>query len=176
MAATFHTTAIADSQRAIAGSEHHDKRHRHNAALGRPPRGASHNLRQPHNTRGRRANGLGLCRQAAADEGLCIETLELDLEQAPLPAGPFVAISCFHYLQRDLFPSLRERLAPPGLLICELPTRRNLERNARPSARFLVEEGELRELCAPLELLHFEEGWVGDRALARALARRGPDR
>ena len=116
--------------------------------------------------------GLELTRNTARAQGLELETLELDLEQSPLPAGAFALVSCFHYLQRDLFPHLRERLEPGGVLMCELPTRRNLERHARPGARFLLESNELLTLCAPLEVVYYREGWVDDRSLARILARK----
>lgn len=116
--------------------------------------------------------GLRLAREAAARAGVSIETRELDLERDPLPEGPFAAISCFHYLQRDLFPRMRERLAPGGVLVCEIATVRNLERHAKPSARFLLEPGELRALCAGLELVTYGEDWRDGRFLARAIARR----
>jgi tellurite methyltransferase len=115
---------------------------------------------------------LRLAREAAGRDGLRLETHELDLERDPLPDGPFAAISCFHYLQRDLFPRMRERLTPGGVLVCEIATLRNLERHASPSARFLLEPGELRALCADLELVACTEEWHGDRFLARAIARR----
>jgi len=94
------------------------------------------------------------------------------LEWQPLPDGPFVAISCFHYLQRDLFPKLAERLAPGGVLVCEIATDRNLERHAKPSQRFLLESNELLRLCAPLELVFYREGWQDDRCQAQIVARR----
>ncbi len=64
------------------------------------------------------------------------------------------------------------RLAPGGVLACEIATVQNLERHAKPSRRFLLELGELPRLCAPLEVVHYTEGWQGDRCLARILARR----
>jgi len=115
--------------------------------------------------------GLELAREAAAREGLRIETLALDLERESLPPGPFAAISVFHYLQRDLFPHLIERLAPGGVLACEIATVRNLERQPKPSARFLLQPGELVDLCGSLKLLTYSEDWRGDRFLARALGR-----
>lgn len=116
---------------------------------------------------------LERCRARAAADGLDVRTEVRDLERDPLPRGPFDVVSCFHYLQRELFPAFRARLAPGGLFLCELATRRNLERHARPSARFLVEPGELPLLVAPLEVLFYGEGWLGGRALAR-IAARGP--
>ncbi|HKC52165.1 MAG TPA: class I SAM-dependent methyltransferase [Myxococcota bacterium] len=111
---------------------------------------------------------LRLAREAAERAGLRIETRELDLELDPLPDGPFAAISCFHYLQRDLFPRMRERLTPGGVLVCEIATRLNLERHASPSARFLLEPDELRALCAGLELVSYSEEWHEEERAARA--------
>jgi SAM-dependent methyltransferase len=117
------------------------------------------------------SEGLRLARESAAREGLALETGALDLEREPLPDGPFAAISCFHYLQRDLFPALVARLAPGGVLACEIATVRNLEQHAKPSERFLLREGELLGLCRPLAPVFHSEGWVDGRALARILAR-----
>lgn len=83
-------------------------------------------------------------------------------------------ILSFHYLQRDLFPRFADALAPGGLLVFCQPTERNLERNPRPSARFLLKEGELAELVPEgLEILSLEEAWLEeDRHEARLVARR----
>ncbi len=115
---------------------------------------------------------LRLVREAAERAGLRLATRELDLERESLPDGPFAAISVFHYLQRDLFPRLCETLAPGGVLVCEIATVRNLERNPKPSARFLLQPAELRDLCAGLELVSYSEEWRSGRFVARALARR----
>ncbi len=117
--------------------------------------------------------GLRRARESAARAGLALETRVQDLEREPLSeGGSFAAISCFHYLQRELFPVLAARLAPGGVLACEIATVRNLERNAKPSRRFLLEPNELLRLCAPLEVVFYREGWQGDRSEARILARR----
>jgi SAM-dependent methyltransferase len=116
--------------------------------------------------------GLEQAREAALRAGLSLETLVIDLECESLPPGPFSVITCFHYLQRDLFPRLIERLAPGGWLCVEIATLGNLERHAHPSRRFLLEPGELPRLCDPLAIMHSSEGWFDDRCVARAVARR----
>ena len=116
--------------------------------------------------------GLGRASEAAARADLHLSTRALDLEREPIEEGPFAAISCFHYLQRDLFPLLAARLAPGGVLAAEIATVRNLERNMKPSRRFLLEPNELLRLCAPLEIVCYREGWHADRCSARVLARR----
>jgi hypothetical protein len=56
------------------------------------------------------------------------------------------------------------------VLLAQVATRRNLERHAKPSARFLLETNELLGLVAPLEVEVFREGWLDDRCVARVLA------
>jgi len=114
--------------------------------------------------------GLELARRAAEAEGLAIETLIRDLEAEPLPDGPFDVITCFHFRQRDLFPSIGERLRPGGVFIGEVATVPNLERHTSPSLRYLAGPGELKRDCQPLEIVYYREGWFADRASARVVA------
>ena len=116
--------------------------------------------------------GLDLARQRALAQGSQIETMSVDLEVDSLPEGPFDLITCFNYRQRNLFPSIRERLKIGGSLLAEIAIVTNLERHAHPSLRYLAQLGELRQDCAPLEILYYQEGWFDDRASARVLARR----
>jgi SAM-dependent methyltransferase len=116
---------------------------------------------------------LALARERAEAEGLPLTTLERDLGEAPLPPGPFALVTCFHFLRRPLFPDMAAVLAPGGLLVVEIATRRNLERHASPSERFLVEEGELPGLVVGLEVLSHDEDWrPSGRHEARLVARR----
>ena len=116
--------------------------------------------------------GLALADQAAAAQGLEIGTLAADLEAQPLPPGPFDLITCFNYRQRDLFPAIHDRLKDGGFFLAEFATVPNLERHAHPSRGYLAEPGELRQDCAPLEIVYYQEGWLNDRASARVLARK----
>ena len=116
--------------------------------------------------------GLDLVRRIAVAQGLQIEILSVDLEAEPLPAGPFDVITGFNYRQRNLFPCIRERLRDGGFFLAEVATVPNLERHAHPSLKYLAEPGELRRDCAPLEIVHYQEGWYDDRASARVVARK----
>jgi 2-polyprenyl-3-methyl-5-hydroxy-6-metoxy-1,4-benzoquinol methylase len=117
--------------------------------------------------------GLAILSSAAAREGLAIETVQVDLEQAELPAGPFSLITCFHYHQPSLWPALRSRLAPGGVVLAELLTVANLERHPHPSRRWLSRPNELLDLAAAgLHVVFYREGWIEDRSVARLLARR----
>lgn len=117
--------------------------------------------------------GLALLRETAADEGMRVRTVVADLERDPLPEGSYDLAACFHYRQRDLLPRIVERLAPGGMVVIELATVRNLEKNPMPSRRWLAEPNEvLRDAMTSLEIVYYREGWFGTRHLARAVARR----
>jgi len=116
--------------------------------------------------------GLALAREAASDEGVQIETQQIDLEREPFPEGPFSIIACFHYRQRALFPVITAQVAPGGVVVAELATVKNLERQSKPSRRWLAEPNELLRDCRGLNVEYYREAWVGDRHLARLVARR----
>lgn len=97
----------------------------------------------------RRADGLGVT----------ATTLVTDLANAAVPTGPWDAITCVHYLDRELLPRLGATLSPDGRLVCAIATTTNLERHDRPSARFLLESNELPTLVPDLDIVHFSEGW-----------------
>lgn len=116
--------------------------------------------------------GLEQARQGALSKGSHIETISADLEVDPLPEGSFDVITCFNFRQRNLFPSIRERLKVGGCFLADAATVPNLERHSHPSLKYLAEPGELRLDCAPLEILYYAEGWSDDRSSARVVARR----
>jgi tellurite methyltransferase len=116
------------------------------------------------------ARALALARSS----GVPLTVAELDLDRDPLPAGPFDLVVCVHYLDRALFASFASVLRPGGLLVFVQPTRTNLTRHPHPSARFLLDDGELPHLLQGLEIVRYDEGWFPDdgRHEARLLARR----
>ncbi len=112
--------------------------------------------------------------ERADEEHISLDTVQVDLTSDPLPDGPWDLIVLFHYLDRDLFPTITETLVSGGTLIGALATVRNLERNPRPPRPYLLEEGELPALLVGLEVVRYEEGWQDGHHDARFLARRPP--
>ena len=114
--------------------------------------------------------------RAAADEGLSLATLRVDLEETPLPAGPWDLVVCTYFLHRPLFAAFPAALAPGGWLVFAHATRRNLERHARPGPAFVLEEGELATLVRGLRVVQLAEGWFEEgRHEARLVARKPED-
>lgn len=117
-------------------------------------------------------------RARASRAGVALTTLELDLQTEPLPPGPWTVVTCFDYLQRELFAAIRDQLEPGGLVLFAGATKTNLERHAHPSARFLLELGEGPELVAPpgtdMVRMLVQEDWFSDtgRHECRVVARK----
>jgi SAM-dependent methyltransferase len=109
---------------------------------------------------------------SAREAGSRLGLQRLDVEQEPLPPGPFALVLCLNYLWRPLFAAFPQVLAPGGLLVFAQPTRSNLQRHAHPSARFLLEDGELPGLLEGLEIVSYSEAWTEQgRHEARLVAR-----
>ncbi|MEZ5245474.1 MAG: class I SAM-dependent methyltransferase [Acidimicrobiales bacterium] len=103
--------------------------------------------------------GLARARTRAEEQGVRLTTVEVDLESAPLPDGPWDVITVANYLQRDLFAAMTERLTTGGLLGVVIATTTNLERHDKPGAAFLLRPGELPGLVDRLEVVHHSEQW-----------------
>jgi tellurite methyltransferase len=111
---------------------------------------------------------VGLARAPAG-----VKTVQLDLEAAPLPQGPWDLILVSHYLHRPLFAQFPALLAKGGLLVVAHPTVTNLARNPKPGRQFLLEDGELGRLVTGLQIISYEEKWFdGDWYEARLVAQK----
>jgi SAM-dependent methyltransferase len=85
-----------------------------------------------------------------------------DIENGPWPlAGrQFDAVVVTNYLWRPLMPTLLASLAPDGVLIYETFTAGN-ETVGKPSrADFLLQPGELLQVCKDLRVVAFEDGFI----------------
>lgn len=109
--------------------------------------------------------------EAARAAGVSLRCQRLDVEVEPLPPGPFDLVLCMNFLWRPLFAGFPKVLAPGGLLVFAQPTRSNLQRHAHPSARFLLEDGELPRLVQGLKIVSYTEDWTEEgRHEARLVA------
>src|SRR5688572_12311802 len=102
--------------------------------------------------------GLAQAAARAAEAGVNLTTLCIDLQDNPFPAGPWDLIVSCRYLHRPLFAVYPRVLAPGGILIVIQPTKTNLQRHEKPPPDFLLEDGELPRLIRGLSIVHSEEG------------------
>ncbi len=121
----------------------------------------------------RSAVAVARAESEARRAGVPLHTTLADLEQGPLPEGPWDLIVCVAFLHRPLFAAFPDALAPGGLLVFEHATRSNLLRHPRPGPACLLDDGELPSLIQNLEVIRYEEGWLDrGRHEARLVARR----
>jgi tellurite methyltransferase len=79
--------------------------------------------------------------------------VEADLDQFVIPPGCFDLISVFRFLDRRLFPMLREALRPGGLLIVETLNVAWRETHPGPPEHYLLEDSELTNLASGMHIL-----------------------
>jgi tellurite methyltransferase len=122
----------------------------------------------------RSAAAITEIRETARGRGLPLRADIVDLEtnDAPLPAAAYDVIVVVHYLHRALFPALKAALKPGGLLVYETFTRAQAARGKPTNPAFLLEPGELGRLVAPLEVLFEREGEFEGKMLASVIAAR----
>jgi len=117
-------------------------------------------------------DALSTARTAARTLDLPIAFICADLTQFPLPKTRFDLVVVTRYLDRALFPALREALLPGGALLYETFTEKQLQRGRGPRSRaHLLQPGELRRAVHGMDVLFDEEVTEPD-ALARIVARR----
>lgn len=129
--------------------------------------------------------GLERGARTAAERGLTVNWIEADLELAP-PAAAFAKshydlIVMVRYVNMPLIPTLAERLADAGCLVCEqhLKTTRDVIGPKNPAYR--LAPNELLAAAGDLRVLFYREGIVEDpdrrpAALAQLIACRGEPR
>lgn len=119
-------------------------------------------------------DAIAFVRDSAARRGLSIDAEVVDLETDPPPTIPagFDAIVVFNYLHRPLVPVLRDALKPGGRIFYETFTTRQAERGHPTNPVFLLNDGELAGLMAPLAVLRSREGEFDGRLVASIVAER----
>lgn len=124
---------------------------------------------------------IGLAEQEAPARGVNLFTVQRDLETETLGSvlervadvvqNRVATVSCVHYLNRTLLASVAAGLPPGAAFMASIATVANQERHERPSARFLLDRGELVDLvmngdkpdrAIPLTVIHSSEGWTAE--------------
>lgn len=120
------------------------------------------------------AGAVHECRHVALTEGLCLETVEADVEKMSLLPASFDVIVNTLFLYRPLFSQYISALRPNGLLFFRTFTTDNLDvlKHPSPNRRYLLDPGELYRSFQELEVIHYQEGVMDDRALATLIARK----
>lgn len=123
----------------------------------------------------RNADAIAELRDLAERFGLSISAEHLDLETTPPPdlgSQKYDVILGFNYLHRPLMPAIKDAVKPGGRIFYETFTRRQAERGHPRNTAFLLNDGELAKLMAPLTILRSREGDIDGRWIASIIAER----
>lgn len=102
---------------------------------------------------------LSLLKTEAQRRGLKIETLLLDLENAPvLPTGPFDLLLNFFYLHRPLLPQELARVRPGGVVVVRTFSSAGEDRFGPAMPDISLDPGELLKIFPGWQVLLHEEG------------------
>lgn len=120
---------------------------------------------------------VSILADAANREALPIWPVIANLDSFPFTPMSFDLILNVNYLDRELFPHLRDALKPRGVLVAETFLVDQAELGHPKNPDFLLKHHELRSLMGNLELVRYREGLTvypdGKRAWrAGALAQR----
>jgi SAM-dependent methyltransferase len=115
--------------------------------------------------------GVDRKEEAVAPLRAVAEVVVADIEGGPwpLPGRRFDAVVVTNYLWRPLWPALRTSLAPGGVLLYETFAHGQQWIGKPQRPEFLLQPGELLQLCAGLRVVAFEDGF--DAAPARYVQR-----
>lgn len=125
------------------------------------------------------ALALAQARQAAGAAGAQVDWIERDLDEGLAVVGPYQLVIQLHYVNAAITRSVPSLLAPGGVFICQQHLQTSEAVGGPQSPQHRVAAGELPQLAAGLEILHYAETLRSDPdgqrfALATLVARRSP--
>ena len=117
---------------------------------------------------------IELLRGIAGRLGVALEAKVMDLEVDGVDLGHdrLDLVLGIHYLHRPLFPALIRALASGGLLLYETFTVEQAKRGKPRRPEFLLQQGELRGLVEPLQVLRERQGEFEGRMVSAMAARK----
>ena len=114
---------------------------------------------------------LQIGQRIAAREGVHIQGLVADLDDWPLPPSACEVITCFRYLNRELFPAMGGALKPGGLLLYKTFNQHHLQEFPRFTPNCLLQPGELAWAFPDLELIVCHDGAATSEPYSFVIAR-----
>lgn len=130
--------------------------------------------------RGHRCTGIDRDAGALTLAAASGQTLLADIEADPWPLPPpvrFDLVLVCNYLWRPLLPQICQSVADGGLLVYETFGHRQGNIGKPSRSDFLLQDGELLQVCAGWRVLAYEDGFCPDpdRFVQRIVALRPPD-
>ncbi len=116
--------------------------------------------------------GLEKARKLAAERGATIRTRVVDLEPYQLPKNTYDVVLCTYYLQRDLFPQIKDALKSGGMALVETYTMDHRKYRPRFRREYLLHANELLELFQDFTIIRYQNVDDGEAAYESIIAKK----
>ncbi len=116
--------------------------------------------------------GLEKARKLAAERGATIRTRVVDLETYQLPKNTYDVVLCTYYLQRDLFPQIKDALKSGGMALVETYTMDHRKYRPRFRREYLLHANELLELFQDFTIIRYQNVDDGEAAYESIIAKK----
>jgi tellurite methyltransferase len=113
--------------------------------------------------------GIEILRERGRGANVDARLANLEAGEFSIATGAFDLICDFFYLQRDLFPQIREGVRPGGVFVGAIHL---ADDTPGRNPAFVLQPGELRKEFAGWKILFYSEGQGRSRRSARIIARR----
>ena len=107
--------------------------------------------------------GLAKAHQLAKQNGVAIETRVVDLENHHLQKNAYDVILLMYYMQRDLWPQIKDALKPGGMAIIETYNVDHLK-HAKFNPKWLLKSNELVEAFKDMKIIRYQAYEDSDQA------------
>jgi SAM-dependent methyltransferase len=120
------------------------------------------------------SEAISMANALAKERGVRINTRLIDLEKEPfIKARAYDCIICFNYLQRNLFPFIRNGLRKNGVIVYETYIVDQAQFGRPKNPDHLLKHNELLELFSGFRVLRYHEGIMGEeKAVAGIIAQK----
>ena len=115
------------------------------------------------------ATGLKKAHALADEKGVAIETCVVDLDNWEIKQNAFDLILCFNFLDRQIFPVIKNALKTGGLIFYETFTVDYLKYSSF-KREWVLEHNELLDAFSELRILYYREVDVNNKAFASLIA------
>lgn len=115
---------------------------------------------------------LQLGQQLANLYSVKLNPLVADLSCWSVPSSSFDTITCFRYLDREIFPKLVDALKPRGLLIYKTFNEHYLNDSPRFNPKYVLRSGELGPYLSQLEIIECSDGASATEIYSFAVCRK----
>ncbi len=107
--------------------------------------------------------GLAKAHQLAKQNGVAIETRVVDLENHHLQKNAYDVILLMYYMQRDLWPQIKDALKPGGMAIIETYNVDHLK-HQKFNPKWLLKSNELVEAFKDMKIIRYQAYEDSDQA------------